>query len=371
MREVDRLVSDALNLENARDRGDLHLSDLCCGTLLGAAALGKSPEAALLGILFSFAEGLERYAVTRTRRSLHALLELVPTTVRLISDGHEVVVGPEAFVEGDLFLPRRGERAATDGVIRRGSTSLNTSVITGETVPKGAGPGDEVSARAINVVGAIEVEVTAPAADGSLARIVHIIEESHDRKGIRQRLADRVARPLVPATLIFATAVATGGLLMGSTTTAIERALVVLVAASPCALAMSVPLTVVAAVGVASKNGALVKGGRALEELGGIRAVALDKSGALTCDRPDVVAVVLAAGVSRADVLETAALLEARSEHPGHPAVAEAAVPRTGALSNEGYSSRSTGPGSSNAKPPPSIRGALPPGSESSGRASS
>nr|WP_232021753.1 MULTISPECIES: cation-translocating P-type ATPase [Pseudonocardia] len=306
-------------------RGRIGVGTLMTIAAIGAVALGQIAEAALLGILFSIAEGLERYAVTKTRRGLRALLGLVPPTATVIRDGREVTVSPDDLVVGDLLVLRSGERAATDGVVRRGRTNLDTSAITGESVPVEAGPGDILHAGTINGGGAIEIEVTAPASDSSLARIVHIVEQAQERKGSGQRLADRVARPLVPAIMVLAALIATIGSLLGDPGVWIERALVVLVAASPCALAISVPLTVVAAIGASSRHGALVKGGAALEELGRIRAIALDKTGTLTRNRPEVVDVLAADGHEQREVLEVAAALEARSEHPLARAVLDAA----------------------------------------------
>jgi Cd2+/Zn2+-exporting ATPase/cation-transporting ATPase G len=283
---------------------------------IGAVLLGQFAEAAMLGVLFSIAEGLEHYAIVRTRRGLRALLGLVPPTASVVRDSTETQVSPQELVIGDVMVVRPGERAATDGVIRAGYTNLDLSAITGESVPVEAGPGATVHAGAINGGGAIEVEVTAKASDSSLARIVHIVEEAQDRKGQGQRLADRIARPLVPAIMILAASIAGLGALFGDPMLWIERALVVLVAASPCALAISVPLTVVAAVGAASRQGALVKGGAALEELGRIGTVALDKTGTLTRNAPQVVDVITTGDATRDEVLAAAAALEARSEHP-------------------------------------------------------
>ncbi|MFD9669545.1 heavy metal translocating P-type ATPase [Rhodococcus sp. NPDC059968] len=299
---------------------------------IGAVALGQIPEAAMLGILFSIAEGLEHYAVTRTRRGLRALLSLVPPTASVLRGGTEITLAPDELALGDVMVLRPGERAATDGVIRSGRTSLDLSAITGESVPIEAGPGDEVHAGAINGGGAIEVQVTALAADSSLARIVHIVEEAQERKGAGQRLADKVARPLVPAIMILAALVAGVGSLLGDPMLWIERALVVLVAASPCALAIAVPLTVVAAIGASSRHGALVKGGAALEELGRIRVVALDKTGTLTRNTPQVIAVITRHGVSERAALTAAAGLEARSEHPLAQAILTAAGDVTAAV---------------------------------------
>ena len=296
--------------------GRIGVGTLMTIALLGAIALGQIPEAAMLGILFSVAEGLEEYAVTKTRRGLRALLSLVPPTVSVLRGGTEQALSPDEVVIGDIMVLRPGERAATDGTIARGSTNLDVSAITGESVPIEAGVGDEVHAGAINGGGAIEVTVTAPASESSLARIVRIVEQAQDRKGAGQRLADRIARPLVPSIMILAVLVAGVGAVLGDPMLWLERALVVLVAASPCALAISVPLSVVAAIGAASRNGALIKGGAAVEELGRIRVVAVDKTGTLTAGRPEVVDVVTAAGIGRDAALAVAAALEARSEHP-------------------------------------------------------
>lgn len=306
--------------------GRIGVGTLMTIAAIGAIALGQITEAAMLGILFSIAEGLEHYAVTKTRRGLRALLALVPPTVSVLRGGREVTITPDELAVGDRMLVRPGERAATDGTIAAGTTSLDLSAITGESVPVEAGPGDQLHAGAINGGGAIEVDVTARASDSSLARIVHIVEEAQDRKGSGQRLADRIARPLVPAIMVLAALVAGIGALLGDPMLWIERALVVLVAASPCALAISVPLSVVAAIGAASRNGALVKGGAALEELGRITVVALDKTGTLTAGAPEVIAVVTTPGTTREQALSAAAALEARSEHPLARAILAAAA---------------------------------------------
>lgn len=307
--------------------GRLGVGTLMTIAAIGAVALGQVAEAALLAILFSIAEGLEHYAVTRTRRSLRALLSLVPPTVTVIREGRETGVTADELVVDDLMVLRPGDRAATDGVITSGRTSLDLSAITGESVPVEAEPGTVVHAGAINGGGAIEVTVTAAAADSSLARIVHIVEQAQERKGAGQRLADRVARPLVPAILVLATAVAGIGALVGDPVLWLERALVVLVAASPCALAIAVPLTVVAAIGAASRQGALVKGGAAIEELGRITVIALDKTGTLTRNSPQVVETVTAAGVAEAEALQIASAVESRSEHALAQAIIAASAP--------------------------------------------
>lgn len=311
-------------LRNLR-HGRIGVGTLMTIAAVGAVALGQFAEAALLGILFSVAEGLEHYAVAQTRRGLRSLLSLVPPKVSVLRDGTETSVSPDDLVVGDIMVIRPGERAATDGTIRSGHTSLDLSAITGESVPVEAGPASRVFAGAINGGGAIEVEVSAVAANSSLARIVHIVEEAQERKGAGQRLADRIARPLVPAIMALSALVAAAGAVLGDPMLWLERALVVLVAASPCALAIAVPLTVVAAIGAASRQGALIKGGAAVEELGRIKVIALDKTGTLTRNQPQVVEVITLPGVGRTEALTLAAALEARSEHPLAQAILDAA----------------------------------------------
>ncbi|WP_028984410.1 heavy metal translocating P-type ATPase [Sporichthya polymorpha] len=283
---------------------------------IGAVVLGEVAEAAALAFLFSISEGLEKYSFARTRRGLRALLKLVPDAATVLRGGREELIAPAELVLGEVMLVKPGERVATDGTIRAGRTALDVSAITGESVPVEAGPGDTVYAGSINGGGALEVEVIAAAADNSLARIVRIVEAEQARKGEAQRLADRIARPMVPGVMIVAALIAGLGALLGDASTWVERALVVLVAASPCALAISVPVAVVAAVGAASRMGVLIKGGAAVEALGTIRGVALDKTGTLTRNAPEVVDVATTGGADPAEVLRIAAALEARSEHP-------------------------------------------------------
>jgi len=297
-------------------KGRIGVGTLMTIAAVGAVLLGQVAEAATLAFLFSISEGLEEYAVARTRRGLRALLSLVPDTATVVRGGIEQVIAPVELQVGDQMVVKPGERLATDGVIVSGRTALDVSAITGESMPVEAGPGDEVFAGSINGTGVLDVGVTATADDNSLARIVRIVEAEQARKGASQRLADRIARPLVPAVMIAAVLIATIGSVLGDPAVWVERALVVLVAASPCALAISVPVTVVAAIGAASRLGVLIKGGAALEALGAIRAIAVDKTGTLTRNQPVVVEVITTGGASRERVLALAAALEARSEHP-------------------------------------------------------
>lgn len=287
-------------------KGRLGVGTLMTIAAVGAVMLGELAEAAMLAFLFSIAEALEGYAVTRTRQGLRALLDLVPPQATVLVEGTPRVVAAEDLRPGDRLLVRPGERLATDGVIRAGRSALDFSAITGESLPVERGPGEVVYAAAINGRVALEVEVTASTEHNSLARIVRMVEEAQERKGHSQRLAERIARPLVPGVMVVAALVAVVGSLFGDADIWLLRALVVLVAAAPCAFALSVPVTVVAAVGAATRSGVLIKGGAALEALARVRTVALDKTGTLTQNRPQVVEVLSANGAGRAEIRDFA-----------------------------------------------------------------
>ncbi|RUP86142.1 heavy metal translocating P-type ATPase [Dermabacter sp. HSID17554] len=299
---------------------------------VGAVILGFVGEAAALAFLYSIAEALEDKAMDRAQGGLRALLKLVPQTATVLRDGTTAEVAAKDLEVGELMVVRPGERIATDGIIRSGRSSLDTSAITGESIPEEVAPGDEVPAGAINSAGVLEVETTAAGTDNSLTTLVDLVEQAQAEKGDRARIADRIARPLVPGVMILAVLVGVIGSLLGDPETWITRALVVLVAASPCALAISVPLTVVAAIGAASQFGVVIKSGAAFERLGGIRHLAVDKTGTLTRNQPEVTGVIAADGFDRTQVLSFAAAVEQQSTHPLAAAIAAAGPEAPAAL---------------------------------------
>lgn len=263
----------------------------------------------------------------RARAGLRALLKLVPETALVKREGDTVHVQAKDLRAGDVLIVRPGERIATDGIVRTGHSSLDTSAITGESIPVEVEPGREVSAGSINTARVLEIEATAAGTDNSLTTIVELVEQAQTEKGARARLADRIARPLVPGVMMLAVLVGViGSLASGDAALWITRALVVLVAASPCALAIAVPVTVVSAIGSASKFGVVIKSGAAFERLGGIRHLAVDKTGTLTRNEPTVTRVATTMGVSREDVLRWAASLEMHSTHPLAAAITDAAL---------------------------------------------
>jgi len=294
-------------------KGKLGIGLLMTISATGAVILGYVEEAAALAFLYSIAEALEDKAMDRARAGLRALLKLVPDTALVKRGDATAEVEAKELRVGDVLVVRPGERIATDGIVRVGRSSLDTSAITGE------------SAGSINTTGVLEVEATAAGTDNSLTTIVELVEQAQAEKGDRARLADRIARPLVPGVMILAVLVGVlGSLLSGDPELWITRALVVLVAASPCALAIAVPVTVVSAIGAASKFGVVVKSGAAFERFGGIRHFAVDKTGTLTRNEPTVTRVVTALGATEDEVLAWAASLEGHSTHPLAAAITNA-----------------------------------------------
>ena len=303
-------------LVTGRGQGRLGVGLLMTIAATGAVLLGHVGEAAALAFLFSIAEALEDRAMDRARHGLRALLSLIPETAVIAGpDGDRRIAATEVR-RGDVLLVGAGERVSTDGTVASGHSWVDTSAITGESIPVEVAPGDAVPAGSVNTSGTLRITATADGRDNSLTQMVRLVEQAHAEKGERARLADRIARPLVPLVLLAASLVAAYGFVVGDPQTWVERALVVLVAASPCALAIAVPVTVISAIGSASKFGIIIKSGAAFEQLGTIRAVAFDKTGTLTRNEPQVVATHSAEGHTDAEVLAMAAALEATSSHP-------------------------------------------------------
>lgn len=306
-------------------QGKLGISLLMTISATGAVILGYVEEAAALAFLYSIAEALEDRAMNKARAGLRALLALVPEQATIVVDGVQRQVQASALEIGQTILVRPGERVPTDGVVRQGTSGMDTSAVTGESIPVEVTVGDPVPAGAINLAGALHIEATAAGTDNSLTTIVALVEQAQLEKGQRARLADRIARPLVPGVVVFAAGVAVFGALLGDPELWITRALVVLVAASPCALAIAVPVTVVSAIGAASKFGVVVKSGAAFERFGAIRHVAFDKTGTLTRNEPTVAQVVTHPQWAEDTILGYAAALEAHSTHPLAKAITSSA----------------------------------------------
>ncbi len=304
----------------------------------GAIALGDLAEAALVVFLFALGETLEAAGVTRTRRAISSLLDLVPRTALVRRNGTESEVPAVEVVIGDLVIVRPGERLAVDGTVAAGQSFVDQAPVTGESMPAAKGPGDEVYAGTVNGAGALEVVSTHRPDDTTLARTVHLVEEAQLEKARHQKLVDRFAGSYTPIVVGLAALIGlVPPLALGRPFEPyVYRALALLLVACPCALVLSTPVAVVAAIGNAARHGILIKGGSALEAAGRVRAVAFDKTGTLTAGRPEVSDVVVAPGVgvapgqaedpacgraaadsrTAAGLVTLAAAVEFRSEHP-------------------------------------------------------
>ena len=299
----------------------------------GAAVLGAWAEGALLLFLFSLGHALEHYAMGRARKAIRALSELAPTVARIREGDGEREVPVEELSPGDVLVVRPGERFPSDGFVISGRSSVDQSPITGESVPVDKEPvpsreearerkdrlGSEfrIFAGTINGDSLLEVEVTSRAGDSTLARVIRMVNEAETQKSPTQRFAERFEKVFVPIILGFVVLLHFAWLVIDEPFgDSFYRAMAVLVAASPCALAISTPSAILSGVARAAKLGVLVKGGRPLEQLGGLRALAFDKTGTLTEGTPKVTDVIPLNGYATAGLMQLAMAVEQFSDHP-------------------------------------------------------
>ena len=288
---------------------------LMLGATVGSMILGMWDEAAFLVFIYGVAEGLEEYVYARTRASIRKLLDLAPKEARIIRDGKQIMIPASELKVGDIFLVRPGESIATDGKIIKGKSSLNEAPVTGESIPVEKGQGMQVFAATINQEGALEIQVTATFENNTLSKIVHLVEEAQEKKGKAQQFIEKFGKYYSPVVLFSAIALALFSLLDLSFSEWSIRAVVLLVAAAPCALVMSTPVAVAAGIGRAGREGVLIKGGVYLENLGKIRAVAFDKTGTLTRGEPMVTDIIPITGDEK-NVLTLAYSVEKFNGHP-------------------------------------------------------
>ncbi|MGF3024172.1 heavy metal translocating P-type ATPase [Methylobacterium aquaticum] len=286
----------------------------------GALAIHAAEEAAIVVLLFTVGEMLEVVAAGRARAGIKALAALVPKTARLVeADGSIREVSAASLAIGQVVVVRPGDRVPADGVITDGSSSLDESPITGESVPKPKEVGDPVYAGSVNADGALQVRVARTAVDNTVARILHLVEEAQASKSPTARFIDRFSAIYTPIAFAFAAAVALlPPLLLGADWgTWVYRGLALLLIACPCALVLSTPAAIASGLAAGARRGLLVKGGAALEIIGRVRTVAFDKTGTLTAGRPRVTDILaLAPDASDRSVLGLAAAVENGSSHP-------------------------------------------------------
>ncbi len=295
-----------------------------------AALLGQAAEAAMLVFLYSISEAAEGYTEEKTRSAIKALMDLAPKTALVRRDGQEVEIPVEEIQVGEIFIVKPGQAVPTDGVVIKGRSSVDQSPVTGESIPVEKSVGDMVFAGSINQEGALEVRATKTFAENTINRIIEMVEEAQERKGQSQKFIERFGARYSPAVLGIGILIALIPPLVFGAPWAVwaTRATVFIVAAAPCALVISVPITTVATLGTAARHGVLIKGGIYVEELARIRAVAMDKTGTLTQGEPEVVNVArVKNGHLEKDneILILAASVEQRSEHPLARAIVRAA----------------------------------------------
>ncbi|MFO1045814.1 MAG: heavy metal translocating P-type ATPase [Planctomycetaceae bacterium] len=300
-------------------RGRLEINVLMVIAVAGAIAIGEFSEAATVSFLFAVSLALEAWSVGRARRAVESLMLLTPETACVLRpDGTETIVPAGEVSVGATLVVRPGEKFPLDGRVSKGETTVNQAPITGESVPVAKRPGDDVFAGTINEDGAIEIVTTKPADDSTLARITRLVSDAQSKRSQAEQWVETFARYYTPSVMALAVAVMLLPPLLagGSWTGWFYQGLVLLVIACPCALVISTPVSMVAALASAANHGVLVKGASFLELAAHLKAIALDKTGTLTEGRPEVNEVVPLSGHTDRELLEIAAAIEARSQHP-------------------------------------------------------
>ncbi len=310
---------------------------------LGAGALGNWAEGALLLVLFSLGHALEEYAMGRAKKAIEALADIAPKTAHVLRDGRRVEIKVEEVVVGDVVFIKPNERIPVDGFIIKGSSAVNQAPVTGESLPvdKTAVANLEQSLKSfdrvqkesklfagtINGSGVLEVHVTKHSSDTTLARVVRMVAEAQAESSPTQQFTAKIQKYFVPAVLVGVIILLFAYLVIDEPfSSSFYRAMAVLVAASPCALAISTPSAVLSGIARAGRAGVLIKGGAALENLGQVTAIAFDKTGTLTEGKPIVTDVFAFKGFNDSQLLSLASAVEAESDHPLARAVVEGAI---------------------------------------------
>ncbi|MBZ0326580.1 MAG: heavy metal translocating P-type ATPase [Altibacter sp.] len=329
-------------------RGRFEIDFLMLFAAIGAAILGHWGESALLLFLFSLGHALEQYAMKRARKSIAALSDLAPPTALVKQNGELKEVHIEALKVCDIIVVRPNSTIAADGVVTNGTSPVNQAAITGESMPitkrpspnweneieiKKLLPEYRVFAGTINGNGALEIKVLKEAKDSTLSRLIYLVKEAETQKSPTQHLTDKFEKFYVPAVLISVILLLFAFVIIDeSFEQSFYRAMSVLIAASPCALAISTPSAVLAGIARAARQGVLIKGGRPLEDLGGINAIAFDKTGTLTEGRPTLTHAIPFGTITKTHLLKVAVAVEALSDHPLAAAIVAGGRKELGAI---------------------------------------
>ena len=275
---------------------------------VGGIAIGNPWEAAAVTFLFALGGYLEARTIGKTREAIQQLLSLAPASANVLRNGKELVVDPEEVTVGETVLVRSGGKIPVDGIVNKGTASVNQAAITGESVPLDVEAGSRVYSGSLLESGYLEITAERVGEDTTFARIMHLVEEAQERKAPTQKFIERFARWYTPGIILLSLAV-------GILTRNLHMALTLLVIGCPGALVISTPISMVAGIGNAAKNGILVKGGEFLEKAGKVTVVAFDKTGTLTQGRPALTGVTAVTGVNEDELLRMAASVERGSEH--------------------------------------------------------
>ncbi|MDD4775388.1 MAG: heavy metal translocating P-type ATPase [Syntrophomonas sp.] len=296
---------------------ELDMNILMSIAVVGAIFLGEFEEAAVVVFLFSLGNALQGYTLDKTRNSIRALMDLTPSQALVRRGGIMMTLPVDKIIVDDLVIVRPGDKIAMDGEVVKGASAVNQAPITGESIPVEKGIGDEVFAGTINELGSMEIRVTKLAQDNTISRLIAMVEEAQGQRAPSQQFIDRFARYYTPAVIMAALLVATVPvLLLGQPFQKwFYQAMAMLLVACPCALVISTPVSIVAAIGSAARNGVLIKGGSYLEEVGALSVIAFDKTGTLTSGQP-VVTDVVPRRSTQQEVLGIAAAIETLAGHP-------------------------------------------------------
>ena len=286
--------------------------------MIAAILIGDLFAAGEVAFIMEIGALLEDMTTARARKGLKKLIALAPETGRVIRDGKETVVPAGEIRQGDLLRILPGETIPVDGVITVGETSVDQSVMTGESLPVDKAVGDEVFSGTQNRFGSIDIQATKVGEDSSLQKLIRMVEDADKNQAPTQRIADKWASWLVPVALLIA-------VIAWIVTKDVVRAVTVLVVFCPCALVLATPTAIMGAIGQATKHGVIIKSGEALEKMGKVDTVAFDKTGTLTYGRLEVSDLIPLAEISETELLQLAASAESRSEHPLGKAIAEKA----------------------------------------------